>query len=133
VSSTPPTTTGATSDSALSAASSGVGASGSDPRMRHYTNRRGLTGIEAENVIRASYRQWESGCVYCENANRSPLSPRDAERYYGLKPGRGRDYVEFDTSPGEARSVTNPRTGRTEWVIDGDVNLEDRDPTFHRR
>jgi len=118
---------------ASSVASNGAGASGEDPRMRHYTNRSGLRGIETENVIRASQKQWESGCVYCESAHRSPMSPRDAERYYGLKPGRGRDYVEFDTSPSEARAVTNPRTGRTEWVIDGDVHLEGRNPTFHRR
>jgi hypothetical protein len=61
------------------------------------------------------------------------MSPADAEDYYRLNQGHGRDYVEFDTMPDEARAVTNPRTGNTEWVIDGDVDLENRSPTFHRR
>jgi hypothetical protein len=106
------------------------------PRARHYTNRRGLKGIQETGVIRASERQWESGCVFCEQISgrhRRPMSPQRAEEYYLLHPGRGRDYVEFDTAPGELIRVQNPVSGRSEWIIRGNVNLARRNPKYVKR
>jgi hypothetical protein len=103
------------------------------PRMRHYTSKSNAKSIQSQQVIHASERQWESGCVFCESTNRRALSPRDAEQRYLLERGRGRAYIEFDTAPGEALAVTNPRTGTTEWVIHGDVHLGGRNATFTYR
>ena len=107
----------------------------SGPTMRHYTNRKGLNGIKDDMEIKASENQWggNSDCVFCEKANKKPMAPRDAESYYGLDRGYGRDYVEFDTAPAEAQSVVNPTTGNKEWVIEGDVDLTGRNPKFVSR
>ncbi len=102
-------------------------------RMRHYTSISNAKKIEEEGVLRASSRQWNSGSVYCERAGGKPLSPADAVKRYGLRDGRGSSYIEFDIKPDEATRLTNPKTGQTEWVIQGDLNLSERSPSFHRR
>jgi hypothetical protein len=59
-----------------------------------------------------------------------PLSPRDAEKKYGLKPGRGNNIVETDVPASRVKMVKNPRTKQYELRIEGDVPLSD--PTFPR-
>lgn len=64
-------------------------------------------------------------------AQGKPGSPRDVEEALGIKRGRGNHYVEFDAKPNEYQTVRNPQTGATETVFRGNVNLSDRNPTFH--
>lgn len=102
-------------------------------RTRHYTSLSNMSKIQLEGIIKASAKQWEGGCVYCElisGKRKQPMSPKEAEEHYGLKRGRGNAYIEFDANEEELREVTNPRTNRIEWVIDGDVSLENRNPVF---
>lgn len=97
-------------------------------RIRHYTNRKGLEGIEQDHVIRAS----DQNKVFAESANKKVLSPRDAERTYGLKPGRGRDYVETTVPSSRVSKVKNPITKVEELQMKGNVTLSS-DANFHRR
>src|SRR4051794_31752213 len=102
--------------------------------MRHYANRRGVNAIEDEGRIRAGVQSWNGIGVFCERASRNPLSAADAEKRYGLRTGRGRDLVEFDTVEGEAAALSNPITSVREWFIGGDVpDLPDRAASFRRR
>ena len=117
----------------ISTAEDGAVAAFTGQRMRHYTSISNAKKIEQEGVLRASSRQWNSGSVYCERAGGKPLSPADAVKRYGLRDGRGSSYIEFDIKPDEATRLTNPKTGQTEWVIQGDLNLSERSPSFHRR
>jgi hypothetical protein len=59
------------------------------------------------------------------------LAPSDAQKRYGLRPGHGRDYVETDVDASRVMTVNNPRTGKPELQIVGDVPLIN--PTFVRR
>ena len=88
-------------------------------RIRHYTNRRGSRGIENDQIIRAS----DQNRVFAEPARGKPLSPRDAEAKYGIKPGRGRDIVETDVPANLVQRVKNPITKVDELQIIGDVPL----------
>ncbi|WP_295091843.1 polymorphic toxin-type HINT domain-containing protein [Ruminococcus sp.] len=97
-------------------------------RVRHYTNRKGINGIEESGTIIAQ----DNNRVYVESASKKPLSPTKAEDYYQLKPGRGRDYVEFDVPTDSLERVKNPRYGREELTILGDV-LELINPVYTRR
>jgi hypothetical protein len=89
-------------------------------RIRHYTNAKGLAGIEEEGVIKAGDR----GRVFAEPANRTPEAPRDVEARYKIKQGRGRHYVETDVPESRVSRVKNPKTGNWELEIEGDVLLE---------
>jgi RHS repeat-associated protein len=89
-------------------------------RVRHYTNRKGSKGIEADGVIRAR----DNNRVYVEPASQKPLSPRDAEAKYQIKEGRGRDYIELDVPNSQLEWVKNPRYGTPELTIRGDVTLQ---------
>jgi hypothetical protein len=64
-------------------------------------------------------------------AQGKPGSPRDVEEALGIKRGRGNNYVEFDAKSGEFQTVKNARTGATETVFDGDLDLAGRNATFH--
>jgi RHS repeat-associated protein len=97
-------------------------------RIRHYTNRQGLEGIEKDRVIKAS----DQNKVFAESANKKPLSARDAEQKYQIKPGRGRDYVETNVPRNRVERVKNPRTQNYELQIKGDVCLS-CDATFTKR
>jgi hypothetical protein len=59
------------------------------------------------------------------------LAPHDAEDRYLLRPGHGRDYVETDVDARRVITVNNPKTGKPELQIVGDVPL--LNPTFVRR
>ncbi|WP_258232727.1 RHS repeat-associated core domain-containing protein, partial [Pseudomonas brassicacearum] len=96
-------------------------------RVRHYTNRKGSTGIEQQGVIQAQ----DNNRVYVEPANRKPLSAFDAEDKYQIGRGRGRDYIETDVPESKLEWVKNPRYGTMELTIKGNLKLEN--PTFKRR
>lgn len=98
-------------------------------RLRHFTNSRGLKGIQQSGVIRPG----DKGRVFAVPARGKPGSPRDVERALGLLPGRGRNYVEFNASPGEFEIITNPSTGAREFQFRGDVVLTKRNPAFFKR
>jgi len=102
-------------------------AAGETTRIRHYTNSKGIEGIEESGVIRAA----DKNTVYAESAPGRPLSPSDAEDTYGLKPGRGRNYVETDVPTERVERRFNPATKTDELRIKGDVELSN--PTFERR
>jgi RHS repeat-associated protein len=108
----------------------GVGsrASKGTERVRHFTNSKGVRGIESDGVIKAS----DQNSVFAVKARGKADSPRDVEKSLGIKRGRGNNYVEFDASPNEFNVVKNPQTGATERVFKGDVNLKDRNATFNR-
>jgi hypothetical protein len=96
-------------------------------RVRHYTNRKGSTGIEQQGVIQAQ----DNNRVYVEPTNRKPLSAFEAEDKYQIGRGRGRDYVETDVPESKLEWVKNPRYGTMELTIKGNLKLEK--PTFKRR
>ncbi|WP_085707672.1 RHS repeat-associated core domain-containing protein, partial [Pseudomonas sp. B35(2017)] len=96
-------------------------------RVRHYTNRRGSTGIESDGVIQAQ----DNNRVYVEPANKKPLSQLEAEEKYQIGRGRGRDYIETDVPESQLEWVKNPRYGTMELTIKGNLKLEN--PTFTRR
>ncbi len=96
-------------------------------RVRHYTNRKGINGIEGEGIVRAK----DNNRVYVEPANKKPLSPIQAQDTYQLGKGKGRDYVEFDVPNSQLEWVKNPRYGTPELTVNGDVNLNN--PNFVRR
>nr|WP_237143823.1 MULTISPECIES: RHS repeat-associated core domain-containing protein [Pseudomonas] len=99
----------------------------STTRVRHYTNRKGSTGIESDGVIQAQ----DNNRVYVEPANKKPLSQLDAEEKYQIGRGRGRDYIETDVPDSQLEWVKNPRYGTMELTIKGNLKLEN--PTFTRR
>ncbi|MFT3925432.1 MAG: RHS repeat-associated core domain-containing protein [Myxococcales bacterium] len=96
-------------------------------RVRHFTNAKGIRGIQADRVIRAS----DQNSVFTVRAQGRTGSPRDVEEALGISRGRGNNYVEFDAQPGEFRVVGNARTGATELIFDGNVDLSNRNPTFN--
>jgi RHS repeat-associated protein len=96
-------------------------------RVRHYTNAKGLKGIQESGVIRAR----DQNKVFVEPAKGKPLSPRDAEDKYQIKPGHGRNIVETDVPADRVNRVFNPRTKDHELEIPGDVPL--KNPTFQKR
>jgi RHS repeat-associated protein len=112
----------------VSKADEAAEAGGDTVRIRHYTNTKGLEGIEKEGVIKAS----DKNRVFAESANKRPLPPRDAEKKYGIKRGRGQNYVETSVPENRVKRVKNPRTKSEELQIEGDLHLSD-DATFHRR
>ena len=100
---------------------------GDTVRLRHFTNSKGLKGIQEESVIRAR----DQNKVFSVRAQGKPGSPRDVEEALRIRRGHGNNYVEFDARPGEFQVIRNPKTGATEVVFDGDLNLSGRNPTFH--
>jgi RHS repeat-associated protein len=96
-------------------------------RIRHYTNRKGLNGIQQSGVIKA----YDKGSVFGEYAKNRPLAPRDAEERYILPKGHGRDYVETDVPTMRVNRERNSINGVEELRIWGDVPL--RNPTFTKR
>jgi hypothetical protein len=106
----------------------GKGGGKESVRVRHFTNSKGAKGIESEGVITAS----DQNKVFTVKAQGKPGSPRDVEEALGIKRGRGNNYVEFDAKPGEFETVKNSKTGATETVFDGDVDLTGRNATFHK-
>jgi hypothetical protein len=97
-------------------------------RVRHFTNSKGIKGIERDGVITAS----DQNSVFTVKAKGKPGSPRDVEEALGIKRGRGNHYVEFDAKAGEYQTIKNPRTGATETVFNGDVDLAGRNASFHK-
>jgi len=49
----------------------------------------------------------------------------EAEGKYQLKPGKSKDYVEFDVSESKTELVENPRYHTDELTIKGDFELDD--------
>ena len=97
--------------------------------FRHYTSRNGSNGILRTGTVQA-----DRGKIYAESANRKVLAPRDAERRYNIRTGRGRDYVEFQAPRGTRWSEQPGLTrGVTEIVIEGDVPLGQGARVLQRR
>jgi len=96
-------------------------------RVRHYTNRKGLEGIKESGVIKAR----DNNRVYLEPAASKPLSPKRAVEQYGIKDGRGRDYVETDVPAERLEWIKNPSYHRKELTVFGDLKIEN--PTFTKR
>jgi hypothetical protein len=76
-------------------------------------------------------RAYDQNRVFAEPARRKPLSALEAEDTYGLKPGRGRNYIETDVPAENVTQRYNPLTGSMELVVKGDVQLQN--PTFQKR
>lgn len=73
-------------------------------KVRHYTNRKGSNDIENDRV-----RAQDNNRVYVEPANKKPLNQAKAETKYQLKPGRGRDFIEFDVPTNSLEWIPIPR------------------------
>jgi len=97
--------------------------------LRHYTNRKGINGIERDGTIIAK----DQNSVFTVRAKGKPGSPRDIEESLGILRGRGREYIEFDASIDEISIIVNKKTGATEYVLKGNVSLKGRKPVFRRR
>lgn len=98
-------------------------------RLRHYTNKKGIDGIEKEKIIQTGDR----GRVFAERASRPVLSKIEAETKYGIKQGHGRHYIEFDAFEDEFMEVENKLTQSVEITIEKDIHLEGRHPKYFRR
>ena len=109
------------------AAAKGARDAGGTVRIRHYSNSKGMTGIQEGGVIKSG----DKGSVFAEPVNRTPGAPRDVEARYQIKPGHGRHYVETDVPASRVERVNNPRTKSPELKIRGDVPLSN--PTFFWR
>jgi hypothetical protein len=121
-------TPGPQDDIALGAGATGYAARGGRTvRLRHYTNTKGIEGIEGSGTLRAR----DQGRVFFDTTSGKPLSPRDAEAKFGLKPGRGRHIVETDVAADRVTRVWNKVLKVYEYQIVGDVPLSN--PTFIRR
>ena len=96
-------------------------------RVRHYTNSKGLNGIQQSGIIYAR----DNNRVYLEPAKRKPMSIVEAEKFYKLKKGKGRNYVEFDVDSSKLEWVENPKYHRLELTVKGDVTIEN--PKFFKR
>ncbi len=105
-----------------------LGLSSSTYRVRHYSNKAGITGIQKERKIKAK----DKGSVFTVKAKgrMTKGSSIDIEKRLGIKEGRGKHFVEFDASSSEVTVVTNPITGATEHIFSGDVLLDNRNPIF---
>lgn len=97
-------------------------------RLRHFTNTKGMAGIAATNTILPS----DQFSVFAISAKGKPPSARDLESDYGVKRGRGSNYVEFDTCPGEFESKFNKDLQINELVHRGPIQLRGRNATFNR-
>lgn len=82
-------------------------------QVRHFTNKRGLEGIQETQTIKAS----DQNSVFTVRAKGKPGSARDVEEELGIKRGRGNHYVEFDAYPGEFKEVRNHLTKAIEYVF----------------
>ena len=74
----------------------------------------------------------DQNTVFADSARGNALSPRDAEQRFGLGRGRGRDVIETDVPASRVQSAINPRTGRPELRIRGDVPLQNATITRRR-
>ncbi|WP_168353701.1 RHS repeat-associated core domain-containing protein [Rodentibacter caecimuris] len=98
-------------------------------RMRHFTNSKGISGIQATNVIIPS----DQNKVFAVPAKGKPLSAADFENKFKLKRGRAKHYVDFDTCPGEFVPRLNSLNSKAiEYTHDGPFYLNGRNPTYHR-
>lgn len=95
-------------------------------RLRHFTNKSGLKGIETDGIIKAS----DQNKVFNVRAKGKPGSPRDVENSLGIDRGRGGFMVEYDASPDEIIKAYNAKTGTLEFNIKGNVDLKGRNPKF---
>ncbi|TVO52365.1 hypothetical protein FHP91_17625 [Denitromonas halophila] len=96
-------------------------------RVRHYTNRKGSNGIEETGVIRAK----DNNRVYLESASKKPLNQQSAQDKYQIAKGHGRDFVETDVESSRIEMIRNPRHGRVEMTVKGDLQL--KNATITRR
>jgi len=96
-------------------------------RVRHYTSRKGIKGIEESGYIKAS----DKNKVYLELASKKPLSPTDVRNKYQIADNKGRDYVETDAPEEVLKWVRNPRYHRLELTVEGDLKLSN--PKFIKR
>ncbi|MDY3333316.1 MAG: RHS repeat-associated core domain-containing protein, partial [[Actinobacillus] rossii] len=102
---------------------------GQEIRMRHFTNSKGISGIQATNVIIPS----DQNKVFAVPAKGKPLSAADFEDKFKLKRGRANHYVDFDTCPGEFIPRPNLINSKAiEFTHDGPLYLNGRNPTYHR-
>ena len=96
-------------------------------RVRHYTNSKGLKGIEESGTIMAK----DNNRVYLEMANKKPLSSLQAEEFYQLGRGKEKNYVEFDVDSSLLEWIENPRYHRMELTVKGDVGINNA--KFYKR
>jgi hypothetical protein len=88
-------------------------------RMRHYTRVSSMRMILAEGVIRAR----DQNKVFVELASARKLSPQDAVKKYGLDPGKGNAYIEFEIADDLLMWQRNPQLKVDEYFTFGDVLL----------
>ncbi len=79
-----------------------------------------MKGIKESGVIIAQ----DNNRVYLEMANRKPLSSRDAEEFYQIGRGKGKNYIEFDVDSFLLEWVENPRYHRMELTVKGSVEIK---------
>lgn len=90
--------------------------------LRHYTSNKGLEGIQSNMKIKA----YDKNTVFAEKAKGKPLSAADAADKYGIKKSSARNYVQFEVESNKVNVIKNAQTGATEYVIKGDVELNEK-------
>jgi len=97
-------------------------------RVRHYTRTSSINKISNDMVIKAS----DQNRVFTVKANDkvTKKSARELETALGIKFGKGNAFIEFDAKLGEVEKRFNPKTGATEYVLKGDVDLKGKNATF---
>jgi hypothetical protein len=88
-------------------------------KLRHYTSRSGLKGIESDMVIKAG----DQGAVFATRAKGNPLSPADAADKFKIKQNHATSHIDFEIDRSRVELRTND-LGVKEYKIKGDVELE---------
>jgi hypothetical protein len=78
---------------------------GGTVRLRLYTNKKGIDGIQKSRMIQAR----DKGKVLFDRASGKPMSQHDAEKAFGIRRGHGRNIVETDV-PADVSRVWNEGT-----------------------
>jgi hypothetical protein len=89
--------------------------------LRHYTSNKGLEGIKKDMEIKA----FDQNKVFAEKAKGKPLSAADAGTKYGIDKGSARNYVEFKVPFKNVNTIKNSRTGALEYILNGNVKLDE--------
>lgn len=79
-----------------------------------------MKGIKESGTIIAQ----DNNRVYLEMANKKPLSSREAEEFYQIVRGKGKNYIEFDVDSSLLEWIENPRYHRMELTVKGSVEIK---------
>lgn len=75
-------------------------------------------------------KAYDQNKIFTERAKGKRLSAADAAEKYGIKKGSARATVEFEVDASRVNVIENPITKATEYVVDGDIDLDPETTKF---